>query len=47
MHHNTTNNLMPMNDYILLGIIALISIGGGLYLLGAAKRYRRREDRNG
>jgi hypothetical protein len=29
-------------DYILLGIIAVITIGGGLLLLREAKRYKSR-----
>lgn len=43
IYNINTNNLMPMNDYILLGMVALISIGAGLYLRRAAKRYRRCE----
>jgi hypothetical protein len=31
-----------MSDYVLLGIVAAVLIGGGIYLIGEARQYRRR-----
>ena len=34
-----------MNDYIVLLVVAVLSIGGGLYLLHEARQWRQRRDR--
>ena len=35
-----------MNDYLFLAIVAVIEIGGGLYLLRAARQWRQRHDQD-
>ena len=32
-------------DYIVLAVVAVLSIGGGLYLLREARQWRQRRDR--